>query len=137
MSLSGNILSRMQEKTNDINYSDKNKTEIKDAIQDWGEEKLRTEALIESGYNRQGVNHLSTREKLKQLHANIIILKKRKVHYKHHATLHKGRADAYRWKLKKHQYNPQQAVKNYFDKEEVDIEEEIQKAILEMVENAP
>lgn len=160
MPYSRNILSRMQQEKNGINYGDKNKTEIKEktsdwdndklrkeilkeirkavkVTEDWDQDKLRTESLIALGYDRNGANHLSPREKLRQIHANSIILQKRNVHYKYHSTLHKGRAEAYRWKLEQEGIDPKSTVEDYFAEEDHNMDDQIKENILQLVKRCP
>lgn len=131
MTLESNLLHRMDDNVNGIKFAELSKTEIKDEASDWDRDKLVKECLCESGYSRDSINHLSKRERLKNLFANIIHLSKHLEKYKTRMLAHKIRSDIYKEKLEEKGVSPGDTVEKYFE-EECSVDEVVESKVREI-----
>lgn len=129
-SLGGNILDKMRDSLEEIDFESKNKGEIKKTINDWDNDRIIKECLSQSGYTRNSIENLTIREQLLQLFANITHLKIRKEKHHHKSTLYKKRSEIYRKKLEDEGYDTDQIVEDRV--REMNIDEAIAQELKEM-----
>lgn len=99
--LGGDMLERMRDSLEDIKFHEKKKTEIKDLISDWEEEKILKEILLLNNNQRSSVNSFSRGEKFKEVFTVSVRNQEMITRYKHKLSLHALRAEIYREFIKR------------------------------------
>lgn len=99
MSLGGDFLEDMRQNLKSKPHTQLTKTEIREDVEDWGEEQLCREALIQTGYSHRPLSKMTMRKQLESLYVNVVHRNKKIERYKAEAKLNEVIKKVFREKL--------------------------------------